>query len=170
MSTIQLPTIENTRKEILDFINNHPNSDMIDYNKNTNKTKLIDLINQLVESEANINTSEKVELPEVVVINEGEIEDVEITERKDLISKVFKTIGTHFSFKIKVQRDHNYEEFNKERLVEHILWWYLNKVKSMSFSEIKVIWNNSELRSQHVNDFLEIPIIKENIDLLFKGE
>ena len=48
---MRIPTINNTKKEILEFITTHPNRFEITYQKNWNKKQLIEVVNQLVELE-----------------------------------------------------------------------------------------------------------------------
>ena len=95
-----------------------------------------------------------------------DVDQSHTTDRLDTIKKFFNEFGSEYKFKVKVQRNHDYTTFDEDRLIEHVLWWFLVKVHNKPQSEVKRLWETDQ-RSMFVHQLKNHPIVKRYIKILF---
>lgn len=169
MQTLNIPNQESSKKEILKYINAHTNSDLICWNKSMNEERLLELVDQLVESESNPafqhGSSTDVVLPEIIELKEGSI-ILKNEKRKEIIKDLFVEFGSKHGFIVKEERKHDYTQFDEERLLKHILWWFLVKSKKIPQKDLTQIWKTNKIAG-YFDQLKTDPIIKKYITLLF---
>ena len=175
MTTITIPDGKSTKKEIIKFILSDPNREMIMWDKGMNKTKLLDVVNQLVNFNSEVVQDITDVLPEVVELPKTPIgngivhipvEEKEKT-RKEQIEELFNEFGKEHGFTVKKEKKHNgYIEFNRTRLVEHITWWYLVRKNGISQRNLMKVWNTPQ-RQTEVSKLMRDPLLRKHLRVLF---
>lgn len=110
----------------------------------------------------------KEEVYEGEFISEEEFQQtqqVNLDNRKKLIKEMFKSVGFELGCRIKVERKHVYETMEIKRLVEHMLYWYLDS--KVSRRDLNTLWKNEVLRNNHLNKFVKQPVVSNYLKQLF---
>ena len=87
--------------------------------------------------------------------------------RRKQIKEMFKSVGSELGCKIPMTRSKQepLETMSCDRLVEHMLYWYLDSTTSRQ--QLNQEWKNINRRKVGVQQFKQHPLVKMFLDELF---